>query len=116
MDVQSRRAGAFFIAGIFNLSPMENEPEPAHKHTHICGNHHYAPPTREVRDDYSNEGINHVSPQEAFIVIGIIVFLPNRILFLISRANIRFHPHMPKNTTSSLSRLDCLENPLPYSL
>lgn len=27
--------GRFFIVGIFNLSPMENEPEPAHKHTHV---------------------------------------------------------------------------------
>lgn len=39
---------------------------------HVRGSDHYAPPTREVRGDYSNDGINHVPPQEAFIIIEIL--------------------------------------------
>lgn len=38
----------------------------------VRGSDHYAPPTREVRGNYSNDGINHVSPQEAFIIIEIL--------------------------------------------
>lgn len=41
-------------------------------YTYIRGSDHYAPPTREVRGDYSNDGINHVPPQEAFIIIEIL--------------------------------------------
>lgn len=70
----------------------------------LRGSGHYVPPTRAVRGDYSNDSINHVPPQEAFIIIEILA--PFLLLLLLRRSLARL-PLLPLVFFSS-SNVDSL--------